>query len=424
MLGPELAADLAARFGTPLYAYDLGAVRERARALAACLPGGSRLLFSLKANPLPAIGAVLAGLGCGAEVSSTGELQAALAAGFAPAAILYTGPAKTPDEIVAALARGVRDYSCESFADLERLSHLAGQAGVRPRVLLRVNPARASRALLAMSGVRSQFGFEEELLLAEPARLAAAREVEIAGIHVYFGTQIQGAEALVSAFEEATDTAERIAEATGRRFAVLDLGGGFAWPFATAGEGGTLAGLAPALAALPARSRRNRGAELWFESGRYLTASSGTLLTTVLDVKASKGGNRFVLADTGIHHLGGMSGLGRIARSNLSVESSAAASNRPAEVVDLAGPLCTPLDCMGRNVTVPAPRPGDLLRIPNVGAYGLTASLMGFLSRPAPVEVVYEGTEILEASRLASARETLVTRAPRDPDGGAPPGAR
>jgi len=400
LLDPDFAARLAERFGTPLYVYDLEEVERRAREILAVLPPGSRLLFSLKANPLPAIGAALAALGCGAEVSSAGELAAALEAGFAPADVLYTGPAKTPGEIAAALGQGVVDYSCESFADLDRLRRLAAGAGVRPRILLRVNPAQAPRALLAMTGVRSQFGFEEEVLIAERDRLAA---VETAGVHVYFGTQIQGTDALASAFEEAAGAAGRLAEALDRPFAVLDLGGGFPWPFATAGAGGDLAPLAAPLAALPGRLGRNQGAGLWFESGRYLTASAGTLVTRVLDVKASKGGNRFVVADTGIHHLGGMSGLGRIARPHLSVEGEGGEG----EPFDLAGPLCTPLDCIGRNVVLADPKPGDLLRIPNVGAYGLTASLLGFLSRPAPVEVVHRGGEGVVASRLAIGRESL-----------------
>jgi diaminopimelate decarboxylase len=69
-------------------------------------------------------------------------------------------------------------------------------------------------------------------------------------------------------------------------------------------------------------------------------------------------------------------------------------------VVDLAGPLCTPADLLGTGVELPGLRIGDVLPIPNVGAYGLTASLLGFLSHPAPVEVVVDGAETVSVTRL------------------------
>ena len=98
----------------------------------------------------------------------------------------------------------------------------------------------------------------------------------------------------------------------------------------------------------------------------------------------------FVLLDSGIHHLGGMAGLGRVPRAAISVMNlSRPANEAPLMTVDLMGPLCTPLDCLGRNLTIPMVEEGDLIAIPNVGAYGLTASLTSFLSHPPPVEIAH-----------------------------------
>lgn len=112
---------------------------------------------------------------------------------------------------------------------------------------------------------------------------------------------------------------------------------------------------------------------------------AGFLLTTVVDVKHSRD-RTYLILDAGINVLGGMSGLGRVLpmRVRLIDDTDGAVSPTP---VDLAGPTCTPLDLLARAVPMAAVRPGAVLAIPNVGAYGLSASLIGFLSRPLPAEV-------------------------------------
>lgn len=71
----------------------------------------------------------------------------------------------------------------------------------------------------------------------------------------------------------------------------------------------------------------------------------------------------------------------------------------------VTGPLCTPLDSWSRDTPLPPLRPGDLLAVPNVGAYGLSASLLAFLGHPAPVEVVVDGDAVVDVSRLRLIRK-------------------
>jgi acyl-CoA dehydrogenase len=80
--------------------------------------------------------------------------------------------------------------------------------------------------------------------------------------------------------------------------------------------------------------------------------------------------------------------------------------------VTLVGPLCTPADILSAQSSIPRPLIGDVLRVPNVGAYGLTASLVGFLGHDAPAEVVTRGGEVVSVSRLRLAREDQRTVAP------------
>ncbi|NTX16820.1 type III PLP-dependent enzyme [Myxococcus sp. CA056] len=402
-MSPHLAARAAAwleMYGSPLYVYDLGDVERRTRELMSVLPEGSRVLFSLKANPLPAMAEALCRLGCDAEVSSPGELAVAVAAGFAPERVLYSGPGKSADEVRGALGAGVTRFSAESWTDLERIDRAARAARLRARVLLRVNPDAPPVARLAMSGVSSQFGLDEAEWREGRARVAALGAVELMGLHIYQGTQLADIPALLSALRVALEVGESLSSAFELPFQVMDLGGGFPWPFATPGVGPELAPLREPLAQLAAERRRTASASLWFESGRRLCGSSGTLWSTVMDVKRSKG-KQYVVLDSGIHHLGGMSGLGRVPLVGIGV-ARAGGEVEPGvlEEVNVVGPLCTPLDCFARNLKLPPLRVGDRVFIPNVGAYGATASLTGFLSRPPPLELAHRDGEVIAVHRL------------------------
>ncbi len=395
MIDPQFAESLLERFGSPLYVYDLDEVTRRAKALFEALPARSRVFYSFKANPLPEIAAAARTAGCCGEISSLGELCAALEAGFEPAHLMFGGPGKTHEEIDAALNAGIVRFSCESLIDVRRVHSVAKQRRAKALVLLRVNPAEAPHAKLAMTGVESQFGFEEEILVRQADEVRKLVDhVDVVGVHVYFGTQI-GIETLPSTTRSALATAERVSSALRFDCKVVDAGGGFPWPYASAGAGPDLRALAPEYAALVAENAFAGSVELWFESGRYLSAGCGTLLATVLDVKESKGAKKYVVLDTGIQPLGGMSGLGRLPRSYTGIARVGDNTASKLETVDIVGPLCSPLDSMARNVKLPPLAPGDLIAIPNVGAYGLSASLIGFLSHRPPKEIAHRsGAEI------------------------------
>jgi len=389
---------------TPAYVYDLDEVRRAHALLRGALPQPTRILYSLKANPHPAIVRTLAGLGCHAEICSSGELAVALAAGIPPDRMLYTGPGKRDDDVVEAVKAGVEWFSVDSPAGLAQVDRIATAADHPVRCLLRVNDQAAVPGQgLTMTGVASQFGADADWIVAEPTAFAG-----VAGFHLYMGSNIDNERALVAQFGTAIATARRLADRLGVEPMVLDLGGGFGAPFARAGtlpRFDTLAGTIAELLDDGFPGWREGQPVVAFESGRYLTATCGTLLTRVLDVKESHGQPVLVL-ESGINHLGGMSGLRRL--PPIVPDLTGASSEGPSqEDAIVAGPLCTPLDTWARSATVPPVRPGDVLRVPNVGAYGLTASLLAFLGHPAPHEVVMDGGAVVDVSQLAWVRREL-----------------
>lgn len=393
--------DLAARYGTPLYVYDLDDVDAARAQLAASLPEGVDLYFALKANPHPDV--VRALHGCGAEISSTGELAAALEAGKVGADCLYTGPGKTTAELDEAIARGVRLFSTDSVTDVRRLDAVAAARGVRVEALLRINADSATATTsIRMTGTPSQFGFDSETLAASLASLRGLAATDLAGMHFFPLSNTSDQDNLVAEFRNTLSVAAALSREHGLELRHLDIGGGFSVPYGVPGvrtDYPKLRGELTAALDLYFPRWRSGTPRIAFESGRYLVGGSGTLLATVTNVKVSRG-RTFVVTDAGINVFGGMSGLGRL----LPVAVEPAGDGRPTRPAALVGPLCTPGDMLGRQVELPDLAPGDLVTIPNAGAYGPTASLLMFLGRPAPTEVTIRGGEVVSATQLVHTR--------------------
>ncbi|MFJ2054638.1 acyl-CoA dehydrogenase family protein [Streptomyces sp. NPDC087908] len=430
------ATTLVQRYGSPLYVYDLTAADRSAAALRRELPDGSILFYSLKANPHPEVVRALRAAGCRAEISSTGELDAALLAGHAPADCLYTGPGKTAAELAHAFDRGVTLFSAESPGDLDRIGTAAGAHGVTARCLLRINGTTgAGSAGLRMTGTASQFGFDLETAADWTKRIADAEHVEPVGLHLFSLTNAGDEDSLLRELLANVRTAARLRDTYGTPVRLLDLGGGFAHPYAVPGTRPAYPRLRSALEEALDRdfpTWRTGDVEIAFESGRHLGGACGRLLTTVTDVKESRG-RTFVVLDAGVNTLGGLAGLRRLppvravpvspddadgsavsADFDVSTASDGptdpdgpTASATPADTprpLSLVGPLCTPSDTLAHDIPLPLPRPGDLLAVPNTGAYGLSASLLAFLSRPAPAEVAVRDGRVVSATVLELVR--------------------
>lgn len=397
--------ELAERFGTPLYVYDLDRMAAAHRDLRSSLPAGVTIFYSLKANPHPDIARALREADgyppCRAEVSSVGELSAAFEAGFAPEEVMYTGPGKTSRELITAIVEGVREFSVESLSDLERAGSIASRFGVVINCLLRINSLSPGvPGSIRMMGRPSQFGIDGETLEEMLPRLLAVPGTRLAGAHFYSMSNARDEASLISELRQTVATAARLHKELGLPMHVLDIGGGFATPYATPGNRPVYSNLRAELEdALDEHFPQWRSGtpQIVCESGRYLVGDCGELICSVTNLKDSRS-QRFVILDAGINTLGGMAGLGRL--MPVAAQPADAGLAADSEAATLVGPLCTPGDILARDARLGPLKLGDTITVPNVGAYGATASLLLFLSRPAPCEVVVRGEEIVTVSQL------------------------
>ncbi len=179
-----------------------------------------------------------------------------------------------------------------------------------------------------------------------------------------------------------------LSESTDSPIQLLNIGGGFGIPYFPGDEPLDIEPIAENLDnLLPKIQATMPSAEVVIELGRYLVGESGIYVCRVVDRKISRG-EVFLIVDGGLHHhLAASGNFGQVLRKNYPVLIGNRITGQGGEMVSVTGPLCTPLDLLASKMELPHATIDDLVVVLQSGAYGLTASPIGFLSHPNPAEV-------------------------------------
>ncbi|GAB6064062.1 pyridoxal-dependent decarboxylase, exosortase A system-associated [Deferrisoma palaeochoriense] len=403
LIGGRTCSDIAAEVGTPFYAYDLGVARKKYERLRAALPDEVEIHYAIKANPHPDIVRFFLSLGCGFDVASAGELRVVLDAGADPRSVGFAGPGKREFEIREACRAGIGSLNAESEAELELADRIAREEGRRLRVAIRVNPAyELVGSGMKMGGGPKPFGIDEEEVPKVLGRFAEWPNLEFVGFHIFAGSQNLRVEAIASAFEGALGAVASFLPHCPRPPELVNLGGGFGIPYYAADEELDIEAVGAALGRLLHTHRPQLpGIRFVVETGRYLVGECGVYVCRVLYRKESRG-ETFLVLDGGLHHNQAACGnFGQVLKRNFPICPPERLGEVPAETVNLAGPLCTPLDRLGTKVELPRLEPGELVTVMGAGAYGYTASPLAFLGHPQPREYVVNEFNAAEGERRA-----------------------
>ncbi len=388
-IGGMALSRLAARVGrTPFYAYDRALMAARVERLRAVLPREVKLHYAMKANPHPAVVGFMVPRVDGIDVASGQELRVALNAGADPVEVSFAGPGKSESELEEAVAASIL-LNVESFREIPLLQAISQRAGLPARVAVRVNPDFELKSSgMKMSGGPKQFGIDAEQVpdaLAMIGRMGLAFE----GFHIYSGSQNLRHEAITESQLKALQLAHRLAEVAPSPVRSLNLGGGFGIPYFPGDQPLDLTPIGAGLRDVVAEAQRCLPqAKLVIELGRYLVGEAGIYVCRVIDRKVSRG-EVFLVTDGGLHHhLAASGNFGQVVRKNYPVVIGTRVSGGRRERASVVGPLCTPLDLLADRMELAEANPGDLVVVMQSGAYGYTASPLGFLSHPGPLEVV------------------------------------
>jgi diaminopimelate decarboxylase len=379
----EVLREVVRRHGTPTYAYDLALIRRQIKNLQTNLPG-IEILYSLKANASLGLCGFIATEGLGADVASAGELITALEAGFPPERILISGPDKSPavQELLPSVPRTI--LSLDSPSELELLARTNSR---QQRALLRLRPDFCSFAQCA-AGPGSRFGVPFEEVARCRAYLGAPGGVRIVGFHVFSGSQVLDAAAVIHHLRGAVEQSLRAAEVLGITPEIIDLGGGFGIPYGPEDNELDLPAIGAEMAALV---RRVAPARIVVELGRYIIGPAGWYLATVI-AQQTMAGRPAVVVDGGSHQRGDLCGLGLRQKAYSPVVLTGRDS--PKKPTDVLGCLSLPGDVLAEAKPLPALAVGDVLAFASAGAYGLCGSPWSFHGHPAPAEVAFTQTQL------------------------------
>ncbi|MEU3027316.1 diaminopimelate decarboxylase [Streptomyces incarnatus] len=403
-------AEVADRFGTPVYVLDEAEVRDRCRTYRDAFPD-AEVLYAAKAFLCRAMARWMEEEGLGLDVCSAGELELAVTTGFPPERIVLHGNAKTPRDLESALRLGVGRVVIDSPSEIARLAAAVGPDG-RQKVMVRVVPGiSAGGHDKIRTGTEDQkFGLSirDGYALHALTRILDQPNLELTGLHCHLGSQITTVKPYLTAVRRMVGLMARLYGQYGVVLPELDLGGGHGIAYRPGEEALDLTSLARKVRAELADACASAGLpvpRLIIEPGRAIAGPAGIALYRVLSVKHT-GEHVFVAVD------GGMSDNPRPALYGVRYAPRLIGRHSAADPVrtTVVGRHCEAGDVLAADAELPSDiRPGDLLAVPVAGAYHLSmASGYNLVGRP-PVVAVRDGR-----ARLLVRRESLEDLRRRD----------
>ncbi|EQB39976.1 diaminopimelate decarboxylase [Sulfurimonas hongkongensis] len=382
---------LATKYKTPLYVYNLDYMSERYKELKEAFKGRKSILaYAVKANSNLSVVKHFGDLGSGADCVSIGEVRRALLAGIPPYKVIFSGVGKSDDEIREAILSDILYINVESEAELFRVEQIAKELGSVSRISVRVNPNIDPKTHPYIStGLHdNKFGVDIDSAKRMYVLAKNSTALDPVGIHFHIGSQLTHLEPI---YESAVIVADMVRSllAIDIELKFFDIGGGLG---VTYDKEVTIKPYDYAQAILGAI----KGLDLTIicEPGRFLTANAGYFLTKVLYEKQN-GDKKFVVVD------GAMNDLLRPSLYNAYHKIEALVEDKSkTKVVDVVGPVCESGDFFAKNYELPEVKRNDLLIIHSAGAYGFGMG-SNYNTRGRSAEVAVKGGE----DRLIRERE-------------------
>ncbi|MCW9699219.1 diaminopimelate decarboxylase [Avibacterium sp. 20-129] len=385
---------IAQQFGTPAYVYSRATLERHWHAFDNALGNHQHLIcFAVKSNPNLAILNVMAKLGSGFDIVSQGELERVLAAGGEANKIVFSGVAKSEQEIERALNVGIRCFNVESLAELYRINDIAGRLNKIAPISLRVNPdVDAHTHPYISTGLKeNKFGVSVDEAR-EVYRIASQLpHIKITGMDCHIGSQLTEIQPFLDATDRLIVLMKQL-EQDGIKLEHLDLGGGLGVTY----KDENAPHPSEYAKALLAKLKDYPNLEIILEPGRAITANAGILVTKVEYLKSNESRN-FAIVDTGMNDMIRPA----LYQAYMNIIEVDRRQPRESKIYDVVGPICETSDFLGKQREL-AIAQGDLIAQRSAGAYGASMAST-YNSRPRAIEVMVDGDQ----AHLIKRRETF-----------------
>ena len=390
-----LGAELAKKYGTPAFIYSSEVIRNNYALYSNQKRADDLICYAVKANSNLNILKMLVDIGSGFDVVSGNELKKCLLAGADKNKIVFSGVAKSEEEITHAIENEILSINIESINEYKRIEKISSSLNKRVKCALRVNPdiTIGSHKYIETGAKSSKFGLGKKDVN-EVSELALKSEnIELTTIACHIGSQISDENLILQSLDYIFVIAEELKK-QGHEISCLDIGGGLGIKYHNEKKGD------PALLIKEIKHRLN-GTNYKFilEPGRSIIGNAGILISKVEYIKEA-GDKKFAIVDTGMNDLIRPS-LYEAWHGVMELENRKVKS----EKYDIAGPVCETGDVLATDRELRI-LPNDIIAIMDVGAYGSVMS-SNYNSRLKPVEILVTGDKA-EVIRRRESFEDLI----------------
>ena len=375
--------ELSKKVGSPFYCYSSKILESKYSELTDAFKEEDLLVcFSLKANSNQSIIKTFSSLGSGADVVSIGELKRALKAKIPPNKIVFSGVGKNTDEIIFAIKNKILMINVESISELKQISTQAANLNMIAPISLRVNPdiEAGGNEKISTGKKQDKFGISIKEAIDVYELASNLDNIEIKGIDVHIGSQINDLEPFEKTFNSIVETITKLKDKN-IDIDIIDIGGGIGINYTD-----EKALNIKDYAAVVSKKLGPLNKKIIIEPGRFLTAESGILVTKIIYIKENES-KKFIIVDAAMNDFIRPSLYGSLHNALPIIEND---KERPIERYDVVGPICETGDFFIKDFKTSQFLEGNLLAITNVGAYGSVLS-SNYNSRPSIAEIIIKG---------------------------------
>ena len=377
-------------YGSPAFIYSSKAINDNFQSYQSEIREGDLICYAVKANSNLHILKLLSDLGSGFDVVSGNELKRCLLAGADKNKIVFSGVAKTEEEITLAIENDILSINIESYGEFERILEFSKELNKKVNCALRVNPdiAIGSHKYIQTGSKTSKFGLDKESVLKISSQCEIDGPIKLTSVASHIGSQISDENLILESVDYLIEIADELAK-NGHNIEYLDIGGGLGIQYRDEEKGSPKILLEKVKELLSERDFK-----IILEPGRSVIGAAGILVSKVEYIKEA-GEKKFAIIDAGMNDLIRPS-LYEAWHKVVEVDHQ----NTDLDLYDLAGPVCETGDVLAKDRDLKI-MPGDHVAFMDVGAYG-SVMTSNYNSRLRPIELLVTKDKVQVIKRKES----------------------
>ena len=377
-------------YGSPAFIYSSKAINDNFQSYQNEIREGDLICYAVKANSNLHILKLLSNLGSGFDVVSGNELKRCLLAGADKNKIVFSGVAKTEEEITLAIENDILSINIESYGEFQRILEVSKRLNKKVNCALRVNPdiAIGSHKYIQTGSKTSKFGLDKESVLKISSQCENDGPIKLTSVASHIGSQISDENLILESVDYLIEIADELAK-NGHNIEYLDIGGGLGIQYRDEEEGSPKILLEKVKELLSERDFK-----IILEPGRSVIGTAGILVYKVEYIKKA-GEKKFAIIDAGMNDLIRPS-LYEAWHKVIEVDHQ----NTDLDLYDLAGPVCETGDVLAKDRDLKI-MPGDHVAFMDVGAYG-SVMTSNYNSRLRPIELLVTKDKVQVIKRKES----------------------